>query len=250
MRYERNCDLRITGAVHRHSHAYRRAKRKAMGVIEQAMGQCERPYLALSGGKDSAALLALCHEAFGPRELDLWAHVSDASFPGTVETIRACAERVGRPVEIDESPVSAFEVVGQQSRQKFGKRGYFFDAVARAAETHDLVFTGVRAAESKRRRKAYWVHGHIFATNTPAPIVRCDAIAHFTIEDVAAVLVEYDMPIHPIYDKIALSDKPVRLGYATSLDLVEKGTVQFLKRNYPALYNRLCQAWPDARDYV
>lgn len=250
LHYERNIDLRKIGSVHRFTAQYQRQKNKALRIISQVLCDSPKFYAGISGGKDSVALLAMLMLA--DVRGDLWAHVSDASFPGTVETIRTCAEISGWPLILDESPVSAFDVIGQQSRAKFGKKGYFFDAIERLITEggYKVGFTGVRAAESKRREKAFAAHGHIFKTTVPAPITRCDAIAHFRIEDVAAAIVETGLPFHPIYDKAPMSDRCVRLGYATSLDLIERGTVVFLKAHYPELYVKLCNAYPAARNYI
>jgi hypothetical protein len=75
----------------------------------------------------------------------------------------------------------------------------------------------------------------------------CYPIKWFTIEDVAAAIYEYDMPIHPIYNMMPIGVMPIRLGYATSLDLMNRGTIQFLRANYPILYRRLIESYPDAR---
>ena len=250
MSYESNIDLPAIGNIHRHTKQYQRQKARALAVIARALKDQPKFYLGLSGGKDSVALLAMLMQAGAHG--DLWAHVSDASFPGTVETCRRCEELSGWPLTLDESPVSAFDVIGKQSTQKFGKKGYFFDAIKRFVEEgkYQLCFTGVRAAESTRRTRGFRAQGHIFKTSTPSPITRCDAIAHFRIEDVAAAIVESGLPFHPIYSKTPVSDRSIRLGYATNLDLVERETVIFLKRNYPQLFIKFCNAWPQARRYV
>lgn len=204
----------------------------------------------MSGGKDSVAMLGVVNEAATEmgRDFEIWAHVSDASFPGTVETVINCAEITGRKLVLDESPVSAYDVIGQQSRQQFGKTGYFFDAIRTMTETHDLVFVGVRAAESKRRAKAHRVHGHLFETAVPARIWKCHPIAEWGIDEVAAALHDYELPIHPIYRKHPCDTHSIRLGYITSLDLVERGTLMFLRKNYPAEYGKLIEAMPKLRE--
>ena len=223
-------------------------------MCAEAFSLDERAYVAISGGKDSVALAGVVDEAArkAGRDFVLWAHVSDASFPGTVETIRATAERLGRRLVLDESPVSAFDVVGKQSRQAFGKTGYFFDAIRRFVEGEDrrLAFVGVRADESKRRRNACRTQGQIFRSNTPCRHTKCLPLAWFTIQDVAAAIMHYGLPIHPIYGKISLDNKAIRLGYVTALDLAHKGTVAFLKLNYPELYNKLVAVYPEVSRYA
>lgn len=249
MRYERHIDLAVAGPVAALTDWYRGRRERAKAKIRQAFEWSAFPYLALSGGKDSVAMLGLVNDVARKMDRDFlcWLHVSDASFPGTEETAVEACYRAGRKLVIDRSPVSAFEVIGKQSRQKFGKKGYFFDSVDRMAEEHDMVFVGVRAAESKRRREACQHQGMIFKSGK---IWKCHPLAYFSIEDVAAAIYEYRMPIHPIYSKLQAGSLPIRLGYATALDLVEKGTVVFLRANYPELFRKLVEACPDVRRYL
>lgn len=248
--YEKNIDLYRTGMLHRCTRAYEKQKYRALRVIDVALMNGDKFYASISGGKDSVALLSMLMQSDAGKG-DLWAHVSDASFPGTVETIKKCAEISGWNLFLDESPVSAFDVVGKQSSQQFGKKGYFFDAIKKFTKEggYKINFTGVRAAESARRTKAFKVHGHMFKTSVPCPVTRCDAIAHFRIEDVAAAIVESGLPIHPIYEKAPLGERCIRLGYATSLDLIES-TASFLKKNYPDLFVKLCRAYPETRKFI
>jgi 3'-phosphoadenosine 5'-phosphosulfate sulfotransferase (PAPS reductase)/FAD synthetase len=252
MIYEKNIDLKMVGKIHQHSNQYKEAESKAIYWAKKAFNQCEKPYLALSGGKDSVALLAIVEQAAKQlnRNYVLWSHISDASFPGTIETINEAAKIVNRELFVWQPEFSAFDVVGKQSKVKFGKKGYFFSSIAYFAKDYDLVFTGTRAKESKRRNDAYKFNGHIFTTKVPSKIIRCDAIAHFSIEDVAACISKYNMPIHPIYEKRALSNMPLRLGYITSIDLMDRDTVIFIKTNYPKEFLKLQNAYPEVRRYL
>jgi len=252
MVYEKNIDLKMVGAIHKNSNQYKESENKAIWWAKKAFQQCEKPYLALSGGKDSVALLAIVDQAAKQlnRNYMLWSHISDASFPGTIEAIKEAAKNVNRELFIWQPEFSAFDVVGKQSKVKFGKKGYFFSSIADFAKDYDLVFTGTRAKESKRRNEAFKFNGYIFKTKTPSDIIRCDAIAHFSIEDVAACISKYNMPIHPIYEKRALSNMPLRLGYITSIDLMDRDTVIFIKTNYPKEFLKLQNAYPKVRRYL
>lgn len=253
MKYEQNWNLARLGEIAVRTNAYKRAKEKAVGNAIRAFQCSSKPYLAISGGKDSVAMAGIVDQAAraSGRDFVLWGHVSDASFPGTEETIIATGERLNRQVILDRSPVSAFDVVGQQSARQFGKQGYFFEAIARFIRSggYDLAFVGVRAAESARRRKAARVHGDLFHSTVPADCLRSHPILWFRIEHVAAALIDYDLPIHPIYEKVAVNDRNIRLGYVTALDLVNMGTVVFLRVNYPDLYRKLIDAYPEVENY-
>lgn len=246
---EINVNLELAGKVHQYSDDFRKALYYARKFVTEAFDKSSNPYLSLSGGKDSVAMLGVVNEVAvkEKRDFTIWSHVSDASFPGTIETIQECANITGRKLILDESPVSAFDVIGQQSSRQFGKTGYFFESIKRQSKTHDLAFVGVRAAESKRRKKACNAHGHLYFSKTPAPCWKCEPLCWWTINDVAAALQYYNLPIHPIYKKFPTDTSAIRLGYATSLDLIEKGTLIFMKKNYPVLYQRLIQYRPELR---
>lgn len=247
---ERHIDLKMMGPIRAKNRRYLERKKQAIAYIEQALAKSTKPYLALSGGKDSVAMLGLVADIArkAGRYFVCWSHVSDASFPGTRETIIEACNRAKVNLIIDESPVSAWDVIGLQSKQKFGKKGYFFDRIRKFVEQggYDLVFVGVRAMESKRRFRACISQGAIFKSGD---ILKCHPIQWFSIEDVAAAIYEYNMPIHPIYNKVPVGHLPIRLGYATALDLIDRGTVCFMRRNYPSLYKKLVIAYPEAANY-
>jgi 3'-phosphoadenosine 5'-phosphosulfate sulfotransferase (PAPS reductase)/FAD synthetase len=253
MQYESPIDLAVVGPLRAAAPAWRSRLERTRRTVRAVLADSARPYVSISGGKDSIAMLGVVAEVARElrREIVAWAHVSDASFPGTRETcVEACA-RVGVPLHLDESPVSAFEVVGQQSRQRFGKEGFFFGAIAAwVARGYDVAFVGVRAAESRRRRTAARVHGEVFETSVPVRHRRCHPLLWWSIEDVAAALWHYRLPIHPIYGKAALDRVPIRLGYVTALDLLASGTAVFLRRHYPREFARLAAAYPEVRTYV
>lgn len=248
------------GRVRSKMHQYKEKKRKSIELCCELIEKYHTPYLALSGGKDSVAMSVIVDEAARKcgKTFRLWAHISDASFPGTIETCRSVAEITGRPLDVFDSEQSAFSTVTADKRQSFGKRGIFFDSIREYAKDKDLCFVGVRAYESKRRMQAAKVHGQVFYSKDMGDITICHPLLWFKLEDVAATLYEYDAPIHPIYRKIQIGtsrnslneDMFIRLGYITSKDLLNKGTAVFLKINYPDKFNELAKAWPEIRLWV
>jgi 3'-phosphoadenosine 5'-phosphosulfate sulfotransferase (PAPS reductase)/FAD synthetase len=101
-------------------------------------------------------------------------------------------------------------------------------------------------------------HGMVFRSQSMGNIDVVNPLQWFTIYDVFSVLAEYDAPVHPIYKKFAVDNhnnangEPlfIRLGYVTAKDLMDKGTVLFLKVNYPELYSKLVQANPDVSRFT
>ena len=255
-------DFMRQGEVRVKMQDYRRKKDRAVEAAIHALKSHEKPYVSVSGGKDSIACAYIvdCAAREAGKDFVLWSHMSDASFPGTEETIRALSDHIHRRVVFNRSESSAFDLLKNPPKRSFGKSGVFFDAIREWASRSgcDLCFTGVRAYESKRRMQAAKAHGAHFHSGAAGEIDVCNPITWFRLEDVAAALVEYHAPIHPIYymQPIGTStnkfgeDGFIRLGYITSRDLNNKGTIVFIRYNYPDLFEKLCRAWPDAKNYV
>lgn len=240
--------------------SYKRRKKQAIDICKEQLLTHNSPYVALSGGKDSVAMAFIVDEAARSvgKDFSLWLHMSDASFPGTLETCEKVARMLNRRLDVYNHDQSAFELINNPQKRVFGKSGVFFDSVRAYNADKDLAFVGVRAAESKRRMEAAKAHGMTFHSKSMGDSDVCNPLAWFSVYDVASVLYEYNAPIHPIYKKISIDEgnnangepKFIRLGYITSRDLLDKGTAVFLKLNYPDIYNKLIKSFPEIRNHV
>lgn len=239
---------------------YKRKKAKAIEVCAEMLLTHEKPYVSLSGGKDSVAMSFIVDEAarLVSKNFTLWSHISDASFPGTLETCEKVAEKINRKLDVYKHGESAFDLINNKKRQAFGKKGVFFDSVIAYSQDKDLTFVGVRANESKRRMQAAKAHGMTFYSKSMGNIDVCNPLQWFSVYDVASILYEYNAPIHPIYKKFSVDDKCnsngepifIRLGYITSKDLLDKGTAVFIKMNYPEIFNKLREAFPEIGNHT
>lgn len=247
------------GEIRKNSRRFQEKLKDSIDLCAKQLQAHESPYVALSGGKDSGALAYVVDRAarMTGKEYRIWSHVSDASFPETVETINRIAGKLGRTVDFYESGSSAIEAVGgTKERVKFGKSGVFYDSVRQYAADKDLSFVGVRASESKRRKRAAKVHGQTFHSASMGDVDICYPLLWFRLEDVAATTVMFNIPLHPIYKKQPIDmgknangeNYFIRLGYVTSRDLLDKGTAIFLKLNYPDIFAKLQKAYPEIRN--
>lgn len=234
---------------------------KAIDLCAEQLEIHNSPYIACSGGKDSGVLAYVVGEAakMTGKEVRIWSHVSDASFPGTVETIKEIAERLEMQLDFYECEYSAIQTLKDaKERRKFGKSGVFYNSVRNYADDKDLSFVGVRAAESKRRMRSAKVNGQVFHSKSMGDVDVCYPLLWFRLEDIAAATVLFDIPLHPIYSKQPVDigknangeDYFIRLGYITSRDLLDKGTAVFLKLNYPDIFSKLQMAYPEIRNSV
>lgn len=248
------------GEVQSKLKSYQEKKEKALTLCCEVFEKYQNPYIALSGGKDSAAMCYLVNEAakICNKDYRIWSHLSDASFPGTKEICVEIAQTLNRPIDLDECPFSAFEAIKNPQKQAFGKTGVYFDSVRQYAKDKDLCFVGVRAGESSRRKRAAKVNGQVFYSKSMGDCTICYPLLWFSLYDVAAVVYEYLVPLHPIYSKVSLDlgknsqgeEKFIRLSYITSRDLLNKGTALFLKINYPNEFYKLAEAYPEIRNWV
>lgn len=247
------------GRLNANMPAYKRKKEKAIDVCIEQLKSHNAPYCVVSGGKDSVAMACLLDDAATQcgKDFTLWSHISDASFPGTLETCQALSASLQRKLDLFLSN-SALDHVTDKQRMAFGKTGVFFGSVKQYAEDKDLAFVGVRAYESKRRMAAAKAHGMVFHSTSMGDVDVVNPLQWFKLVDVASLIYEYNAPVHPIYNKICTdtgtnaNGEPlfIRLGYITSKDLLDKGTAVFMKLNYPDIYNMLAERFPEIRNYV
>ena len=240
--------------------AYKNKKLKSIDLCVESLENHRNPYVALSGGKDSVAMAFIVNDAAKKcgKDFKLWVHLSDASFPGTEETCINVSKMIGRELNISRYEQSAFDLLTVDPVQAFGKKGVFFEEVRKYNKTKDLAFVGVRAYESKRRMKAAKSHGSSFFSASMGNIDICNPLQWFDVYDVFAALYEYNAPIHPIYKKISIDNgtngngEPyfIRLSYITAKDLWNRGTMIFIKYNYPEIYGKIIEKCPDVSRFT
>ena len=243
------------GRIQSKMQKYQDKKKRTVELCAELLDKYTNPYLSISGGKDSVAMAYLVGEAaeLTGKPVRLWAHISDATFPGTREICKKVAEDIHQQIDIYDCPFSAFDVVEDKRRRPFGKSGVFFGSIREYAKDKDLSFVGVRADESKRRKRAALVHGQVFYSKSMGDVTVCHPVLWYTLYDIAATLYEYQAPIHPIYYKTSIDfgknsqgeEQFIRLSYITSKDLINKGTAVFLKLNYPEQYAKLYASYPE-----
>ena len=253
------------GSIWSASNQFLRKLQNSKEIVKEQLLKYDKPYICLSGGKDSVVMAFLIADVIQhdikdyKGDIILWGHVSDASYPGTIETMEKVSSQTGIKLILDTSPVSAFEVLDDSVVKQFGKQGYFFDAIENCINTYErnLSFIGVRADESRRRMRAVKAHGMTFTSNVPTFCNICYPLAWYKLEDVAALTYMYNTPIHPVYSKVdtrlkynCTDEGWIRLGYLTAKDLLNQGSAVFIKRNYPEQFEKLAQHYPEIRNYI
>jgi 3'-phosphoadenosine 5'-phosphosulfate sulfotransferase (PAPS reductase)/FAD synthetase len=188
---------------------HRLAVARALDEIDEALAGAGRAVVSVSGGKDSLCLAhlvrrrcpgaALFHWDYGPRLM-----------PRELEReLQACIRAI---------PGSGPVIIRQ--RQDYGERGVFNRAVfgvelpQLAAQGYEVLFTGLRAEESGRRRRRIAARSFVSVIPERWPLARWRWL------DVWAYLVSHGIRYPAIYDRMAEIDgwDRVRLSVVVTHD--------------------------------
>lgn len=226
--------------VHAQSQPFRRRLSGALAAVELALATATKPYIAYSGGKDSLALMWLVHSV---REDVTVAWTDDElEYPEVVEHMAALQAVAGDQMMIKRG---THEHAGWFT--PWSERPYFRDPIPGTFDTgmsvddwmaacgYDLVFTGVRGEESRRRRDALAQTGPLYRVASAVPW-HCTPLAWWGEHDVWALIAREGLPYSPVYDRldeIGVKRERMRIG---PLPLAHR---DHLEEGWPELFVRL-----------
>lgn len=216
----------------------------AQETVRKALKRSKRPYVAFSGGKDSLATLALVHSV----DPNIALHWSDdeLEYPETVDLMTALKALAGEQMIITHGwaqhagwfrpwrdsplwrePVPGTLHAGMDSDEWMARQHY------------DLVFTGLRKAESQVRRDWLESAGPIYNVKIGTGR-RCCPIMDWSVEDVWALIVSTGIAYNKAYDVmdgIGVALEGQRIGpLPLSPEIV-------LAEGWPDLYDRLIERY-------
>lgn len=240
---------------------FRRRVEQSRRIVAAWLPQVERPYVAVSGGKDSVAMLHLvqgvAREEDRPLLPVLW-HDSGVEWPGVPEMFERLhgAGLIGELVTVRPE----VDVLELKHRQEAGElsaavkdRLALFDPIRRAvaARGFDGYALGLRRGESFGREMDRRRHGSLWRTRDG--LLRCCPLADWEWQDVYAYGCLHGLPLHPIYSAPLLGLEHrgrIRLSWWASTDHRRHGELAWLRHNYPDLWERLTAAVPQVRGYA
>jgi 3'-phosphoadenosine 5'-phosphosulfate sulfotransferase (PAPS reductase)/FAD synthetase len=225
---------------------------RSRAVIREFLGMVRRPYVAWSGGKDSLVCLALAVEEC-PGIDAIWSD-DELEFPGVQEFIVGAAGELGASLLIAGGWAMHAGWFRPWTDQPFwrspghiqvwpGKR------LEKWAPEHgwDGMVVGVRADESRQRRKHLARRGEIYQVSTGQVV--CNPLARWTVDDVWAAIAGMRLPYSSVYDRMASIGVPRHRARVGPLPLAP-GWV--LARGWPDMLKQLTdrygRRWPDERD--
>ncbi len=176
---------------------HQEAVRRAREIVNSAVKRAKRPYVAWSGGKDSTCVLSLVLEQVPDVMVLHWDYGRYYIPRWLFHEIKDNARAIGvQNLRIETS--SEYERLGRHAINVLG-REYLGKLVPELRkEGFDLVFLGLRAEESVKRRLrtrgGIWREKGMWA---------CSPIYHWSWRDVWAFIFSRCLPYPSVYDKYA-----------------------------------------------
>lgn len=180
----------------------------AQSLVWRAFAEVKprRALVALSGGKDST-VTAMVVGSVMPQTRVLWTD-DELEYPESVTYIERLEREWDLDLTVRLSPATHADWFRPWTDVPYW-RDPRPDAVPsggvptrewQADEGYDLIFTGVRAQESYRRRDHLLVHGPLYRTVHGWV---CNPIWDWSADDVWAAIAGLDLPYNPVYDTLA-----------------------------------------------
>ncbi len=222
-------------------------------IIRQGLSQCQNPYLALSGGKDSLVTLDLAMKYRSNIDVVQFTALN-LELPGTDDAIFAIERHYGISVkrifcrDWHDEFYRHFGVWPHFEETQFVDGIYERKIEAIREYGWDAYLVGMRSDESVRRRislkqpvKWKWRYTHDEKELRIAPI------APWTIEDVWAYIIGNQLPYHSAYPLMVNLGIPIeraRVDSLTNVRIYQYGFIETIKRLWPEKWNELTAGNP------
>jgi 3'-phosphoadenosine 5'-phosphosulfate sulfotransferase (PAPS reductase)/FAD synthetase len=242
----RGGDRRTLALIRRQTDEFRRRLDSGLLIVARALAESRRPYIAFSGGKDSTALCGLVHLT-APEVPLLWSD-SELELPETLEYIAAIQRAAPDQITLVES--TSLHAGWFWS---WRDRPFFRDTIPgtirmehprgraptkddwQAGRGYDLVFTGLRMDENRRRRDWLAAAGPLYSVKSGCGR-RCCPLWDWTEDDVWALIHGWKLAYNAAYDRMEEADIPHRRQRVGPLPLAPR---RDLEAAYPALLAQL-----------
>jgi 3'-phosphoadenosine 5'-phosphosulfate sulfotransferase (PAPS reductase)/FAD synthetase len=218
--------------------SFQRKVERARGLIAQALGQCQRPYVAFSGGKDSLVVLRLVAEQCRG-VVAIWSD-DELEYEEQPGYITGAASALGASLLVT---LGWAEHAGWF--RPWRSEPYWRRPLAEAVRIDGLVedwardvgydgtFVGLREDESTARRVYLGSRGWLYRSRRG---VQCNPLGGWTVDEVWAAIAGMGLPYNPVYDRLAEVGVPREMQRVGPLPLAPQWVLQ---RGWPEMLRRL-----------
>jgi len=219
--------------------------REAIDTLCQWMDRCDRPYVSVSGGKDSLITLILAREVDTDVEAVHFAS-RERALPSVQAMLDWVRDTYSLTVLVWGSDLEARERYRMEATSsRFGR----IVAEMTEARGFDGQACGYRADEAVGRWIHRNVHGELYQWTDGR--WACSPLLDWTYDDVWAFIVRHRLPYPELYDlEDGQQREQRRVDHAFGADAANRGRIARLKKFYPDYYRQLVEAVPEAREYV
>lgn len=216
---------------------HRKRRAGALGILEQGLAACHTPYVGCSFGKDSAVVLHLALQQQAGIE------VRFLRWKGETEHLDTYDEVIAQWVARFHINLSVLELSRETLEERVPGRWRTLNTLTPA----DGYVVGLRASESADRRRTLRTQGTIYRAR--AGIIRICPLAWWTDDDVAAYILEHDLPMLHSY---AVEGIQARTSARVPRDQygIREQSMAALKRRDPQAYAMLLTTFPALDQYA
>lgn len=246
--------LRARFLAHSRTSGFRRRLDVSRGHVYKSLATCQKPYIALSGGKDSSCTANLVWEV----DPSVPAVYFDAAcaYPEVSDYLDRIESKGRRIIRLPCRPfleILAEHGLNSDQVEKATMQATVREPVKRLYEEYgfDAVFMGLRKEESPGRHKLLASRGATFLRKSDGKL-ECLPVGWWTFEDVWAYLLSEKVDYCAAYEKLfamGLPERSIRISYWAGESGRRWGRYEALRRGWPALWQKLCDAIPEAKGY-
>jgi 3'-phosphoadenosine 5'-phosphosulfate sulfotransferase (PAPS reductase)/FAD synthetase len=243
--------MREVALLHAKLKQHRIVVNRSRHIIETALEKLGGWYVALSGGKDSTAVLNLVREQAPDTpavcslpEFHLPETADYLSRVGNLDVVASGSDHGTDWSPNWESPDDLPDTI-----RWLGERGHVAKNYGR---DEGGVFLGLRQDESGTRKIHLRTSGVLFF-NQSNQVWQCNPISHWSVLDVWGYLLSNDLDYNRAYDVMDRAGIPLekqRIGPLAVEKALGYGQLAILKRCWPELFNEYAARHPEARSYV
>ncbi len=226
---------------------------RSRAVIREFLGQCKKPYLSWSGGKDSTLMLYLALKE--KPDIEVIYFDADSCLPDGWEYMQKLVQewklnfRVVKTRPLLEV-LAEYGLSNPRIEYQTMKATVYEPVKQLAREGYDGGLIGLRAEENRNRRLAGKKYGELFFSETYR-MWECWPLLWWRTEEIWLYIDHHKIPYHPAYDKTKFAPREqMRVSYWAGETYRTYGRFKWLEYYYPDLLNKFAAKCPEVRNFL